>query len=120
MPQFFIPQVEPDKWEEAYQQIAAFIGAAAAPDGSRIYSITWKHDNAVWTATVGEQLRGVATISKGRGRDRREITAPRSSDDTVLAIFRGVPFLIAHDNRSRRWNLPILAGNPSAIVPFSA
>lgn len=119
MPNFFIPEVEPENWEEAYQQLAVFVGAVAAPVADRIYSITWKHDSVVWTATIGETLRGIATISQGRGRDHRELTAPRSSSDLVLAIFQGVPFLIAHDNRSRIWNLPILAGNPTAIARFS-
>jgi hypothetical protein len=36
----------------------------------------------------------------------------------VLAIFPGNPGLIAHDNKSRMWNLPILTGESWNIVRF--
>ncbi|KQO11100.1 hypothetical protein [Sphingomonas sp. Leaf242] len=118
MPGFFIPSVEADKQEEAYEQIASFIGAAPRAVGDRIYSMTWRHNRTVWTATVGEKLRGIETVVAGRGRDKRERELPRHSDDTVLAIFPGNPGLIAHDNKSRRWNLPILTGESWNIVRF--
>jgi hypothetical protein len=119
MPEFFVPFVEPQNQEASYQEIAKFIGAAPRPLAERIYSMTWRHDGVVWTATVGEKLRGVATITTGRGRDRREREVPRSSDDTVLAIFPGSPGLIAHDNKSKLWNLPILTGEAISSVRFS-
>lgn len=118
MPGFFIPFVEADKQEEAYEQIAGFIGAFPRAANDRIYSMTWRHNRTVWTATVGERLRGVETVVTGRGRDKREREILRHSDDTVLAIFPGNPGLIAHDNKSRMWNLPILTGESWGIVKF--
>jgi hypothetical protein len=119
MPEFFVPFVEPQNQEDAYLQIAEYIGAAPRALVERIYSMTWRHDGVVWTATVGETLRGVEKITTGRGRDRREREVPRSSDDTVLAIFPGSPGLIAHDNKSKRWNLPILTGAALSSVRFA-
>lgn len=118
MPRFFIPHIDADKQEAAYAELAQMVGTVTANLERRVYSIVWTHDNVEWTATVGEQLRGIATIVQGRGRDKRERRVPRSTDDTVLAIFEGVPFLIAHDNKSRIWNVPILAGEPITVVRF--
>lgn len=118
MPRFFVPFVEAEKQGEAYEQIARAIGAVPRAPSDRIYSMTWRHDGTVWTATVGETLRGVGTVSTGRGRERREREVPRHSDDTVLAIFPGSPGLIFHDNKSRVWNQPILTGEGWNIVRF--
>ena len=120
MPAFFIPNVDPEKQEERYRELAHNVGAVAADPARRIYSMTWKHDGVVWTATVGEQIRGIATIVKGRGRDKTYREVPRSTNETVWAIFAHVPFLIAHDGAGRYWNWPILAGEPSRIVYFDA
>ena len=120
MPSFFVPMVDPDKQEAAYKELAEFAGATAQPLGSRIFSMTWSHNGVVWTATVGERLNGLETVKKGRGRDARSYERPRHTSDTVLAIYAGVPFLIMHDNKSRYWNVPILAGNPHHIVNFTA
>ncbi|HEX8643339.1 MAG TPA: hypothetical protein VF702_05430 [Allosphingosinicella sp.] len=119
MSTFFVPGVDAENQERVYEELAALANVATPVRKDRVYSITWRHDGVEWTATVGEQLRGSQTITKGRGRLQRMITIPRSSSDTVLAIFRGLPFVIVHDNQTRTWNLPIYAGNPSRIVPFS-
>ena len=118
MPEFFVPLLEPERQEEAYHQLAAHVGAFGRPAGERIYSMTWRHDRVIWTATVGEKLRGTETVVVGRGRDKREQEVPRSTSDTVLAIFPGSPGLIAHDNHSRRWNMPILTGQELQLVHF--
>lgn len=118
MPGFFIPFVEVEKLQGAYEEIARFIGAAPLAPADRVYSMTWRHNRTVWIATVGEKLRGVETVITGRGRDKREREVPRYSDDTVLAIFPGNPGLIAHDNKSRTWNLPILTGEGWNVVRF--
>jgi hypothetical protein len=116
---FFVPHVQPGDEEPAYAVLAALANVAPPTHKDRVYSITWKHDGIEWTATVGENLKGSQTITKGRGHLQRVITIPHSSSDTVLAVFRGLPFVIVHDNRSRTWNLPIYAGKPSRIIPFS-
>ncbi len=117
MTKFFVPKVDADKQEEVYGQIAEFVGVAKPNLGHRVRSITWDHDRVKWTATVGEQIRGVALVVKGRGRQKRELEVPRHTSDTVLAIFSGAPFMIAHDNHSRFWNVPIYA-NPTAVEMF--
>lgn len=118
MPGFFIPFVDLEKQEEAYRQIAEFVGAAPRPADNRIYSMTWRHDGVVWTATVGETLRGIETVVTGNRQNRRERQVPRSTSDTVLAVFPGSPGLIAHDNKSRYWNMPILTGEALEVVSF--
>lgn len=120
MPTFFVPMVEADEQEAAYVDMAHFAGAVVQPLDNRVFSITWKHDGVMWTATVGEQLKGVETITKGRGRDKRYFEVPRHTADTVLAIYAGVPFLVMHDNKSRYWNVPILTGEPARIVKFTS
>jgi hypothetical protein len=119
MPGFFVPFVEADVQEEAYKEIADYIGASPRAPADRVYSMTWRHHRTVWTATVGETLRGVETVTTGRGRTRQQREVPRHSNDTVLAIFPGNPGLIAHDNRSRSWNMPILTGEAWNIVKFN-
>ena len=119
MTAFFVPLVDAEDQERVYDRLAQMAGTGAPQLENRIYSITWKHGRVEWTATVGEQLTGMELIVKGRGRQQRTFEVPRSSVDTVLAIFPGVPFLIAHDGRSGIWNQPILAGNPSRVVRFS-
>ncbi|GBH30618.1 hypothetical protein [Sphingobium xenophagum] len=119
MPAFFVPKCDAEKQDEQYVEWAQKVhGGVAAPD-RRIYSITWRADGVEWTATVGEELRGVETITKGRGRMKREMTVPRHTNDTVLAIYEGDPFIIVHDSASRTWNWPIYAGRPSSVVRFS-
>jgi len=120
MPNFFVPLIDNTDQEPAYQEMARLYGAGIPAPGDRVYSISWRHNGTLWTATVGEELRGVETVTKGRGRTRKEIEVPRSTSDTVLAIFPGLPFIIAHDNRSRVWNTPIYAGNPSSVVRFTS
>lgn len=118
MPEFFVPLVEPDNQEAAYQDMAKFAGAAPRAAGNRIYSMTWRHDGVVWTATVGETLTGVETVTIGRGRDRKYREVPRSTNDTVMAIFPGAPGLIVHDDKSKRWANPILTGEAIETVRF--
>lgn len=118
MPRFFVPFAEPGKQEEMYAACAALAGTGGRPQNERVYSMTWRHDGVRWTATVGETLRGIETVTTGRGRERREREVPRSTDDTVMAIFPGTPGLIVHDNKSRRWNLPILTGAAINLTLF--
>jgi hypothetical protein len=101
MPDFFVPMVDPDKQEDAYRELAAFVNVRAPEPGERVCSITWTHDRTKWTATVGEQFKGTETLLKGRGRGKLETEVPRSTNDTVLAILPGTPFVIVHDRKKR-------------------
>lgn len=118
MPRFFVPFAQDGRQEEMYAACAGLAGAAPRPLNERVYSMVWRHDGVRWTATVGETLRGVETVTRGRGSNRRETEVSRSTDDTVMAIFPGTPGLIVHDNRSKRWNLPILTGQAISITLF--
>ncbi|KQO13413.1 hypothetical protein ASF09_04020 [Sphingomonas sp. Leaf242] len=118
MPQFFMPFTEPEKQEQAYQELSGSVGGGSREPAERIYSMTWKTDGVTWTATVGEELRGTETKKIGRGRAATYRDVPHHTSDTVMAIFDGVPFLIVHDNKSRVWNMPIMAGSPSRVVRF--
>jgi hypothetical protein len=117
MAQFFIPGTDPDNWEEVYGTLAKLCGRDVPPAGERVYSITFTHEGEVWTATVGETLRGSKTVKRGRSRVER--TVPLSNRSTVMAIFPDVPFLVWHDGEARTWANPFLTGEPVAITRFS-
>lgn len=121
MPNFFVPLLAADEQEQAYQQLAKSVGATPQADPERrIYSMVWKHDLVEWTATVGEELRGIGTKKTGRGRTAKTREVPRGTSDVVLAIFSGSPFMIVHNDKSRVWNVPIYAGDPTRIVYFGS
>ena len=118
MPDFFVPRVDTNEQEDAYKQLADFVGVASLDPARRIYSMTWKHDGVEWTAVVGEELRGTETKKIGKGRKATYREVPRGTNDTVLAVFSGVPHRIVHDNKSGYWNMPIYAGEPSRVEYF--
>jgi hypothetical protein len=118
-PTFFVPLVDEAEQEDAYVGMAKVVGAQVPHVGDRIYSITYKHNGEVWTATVGKKLSGtVWRTHKSRGQKiEREHTL--SNGATVLAIFAGYPFHVWHDNASRIWSNPFLAGEPTSVVRFA-
>lgn len=118
MPEFFVPFAQEGRDEEMYLACAELAGAAPRPVNERVYSMVWKHDRVRWTAIVGETLRGEEIVTTGRGNNRREQTVARWTEDTVMAIFPGTPGFIVHDNKSKRWNLPILTGPAQSITFF--
>jgi hypothetical protein len=119
-PTFFVPKVSSEKWEECFAGLARAIGQSAPPPGQRIYSIKFTHDGEVWTATVGEHLKGSADrVSRVRGK-KVERTVQLSNASTVMAIFPGVPFHVWHDGASPTWANPFLTGEPLSIAYFAA
>lgn len=58
MPSFFVPGVTPEYQETEYEKFAKWCSRTAPKIGSRIYSITYIHNDEEWTATVGKPLRG--------------------------------------------------------------
>ena len=52
-PPFFVPAATPDEQESVYADMAADCNRAVPDPDRRIYSITYVHDGAEWTATVG-------------------------------------------------------------------
>lgn len=119
MPSFFVPDVAADKQEEAYAFFAEQCHRAVPPLADRIYSITYTHNGEVWTATVGETLRGSVTRVKTVRRQRTERTIPLSNPSVVMAIFPGVPFHVWHNGASRVWANPFLTGEPLSITRFA-
>ena len=101
-------------------ELAQRAGKAAPDFGDRIYSITYTHNGEVWTATVGQQMKGYAhRTRKIRGQTvHQEVLLHNRS--TVLAIFPGVPFFVWHDGTSNTWANPFMAGSPSSVIKFSA
>ena len=121
---FFVPKASPDEAEAFYGRFAAFASRAPAPPDARVYSITFRHDSEIWTATVGERLRGVR-----EHRQRRRYAAPRvdrpSDPAIVLAIFAGVPYTVVTDGRPlggarSAWVNPFMAGQPQSVELFEA
>ena len=120
-PEFFVPDIEAEKYDDHYEELAKFCSAAVPASDKRIYSITFDSHGEEWTATVGEQLRGLRQ-KKGK---RNEYAAPERVSDSakVLAIFKGSPFTVVTDyklNPSVRssWENPFLAGIPKSITYF--
>jgi hypothetical protein len=71
MPAFFLPQCLPESEEAVYAHIAETCVREVPPIGRRIYSIDFEHDGIVWTATVGEHLRGRKSV-RVRGKETVE------------------------------------------------
>jgi hypothetical protein len=119
-PAFFLPGVEASEVEEVYADLAKHAHRRPPSIADRIYSITWRHNGEVWTATVGQKLHGFATkVSRSmRGKVEREI--PLSNASSVLAIFPGAPYVVWHDDASRVWANPFLAGEPFQVTVFSS
>jgi hypothetical protein len=123
-PRFFVPAATPDTQESTYSEFARWCGRSVPPPGERVYSIVFKHDGDVWTATVGETLRGVHNSThKVRGN---KVERSKEIGDTarVLAIFPGDPFMVVTDHRiagnfGSRWENPFLAGKPQTTTYFS-
>lgn len=110
MPAFFVPHIKPEKSEEAYAELAAACHCGVPGPNERVYSITFTHDGETWTATVGEQLKGNKTVTRGRGRTKSEYNVPLSNASTVMAIFPNVPYFVWHDGVSHQWANPFMAG----------
>jgi hypothetical protein len=126
-PVFFLPEVEPSKYEEIYRDLARRCGQMPEV-GERIYSIKFSGNGDTWTATVGQRLTGTTTM-KPRGKPARQQGI--SDTATVLAIFPGPPCYVVWTNKGMgnvdnttgqvrsRFENPFLAGEPSHIEYFA-
>lgn len=119
IPAFFLPDATPDAAEAEYALLASRCGVAVPAPGKRVRSITFEHDGAEWTATVGETLRGT---SRGSRRSRGlsiERTESLSDQATVRAIFEGDPFKVMTNGFRTQWANPLYAGKPRQVLYFS-
>lgn len=124
-PAFFVPNIPQERQEEAYADAAGLCGMIPLQLGERIYSINFLHDGVQWTATVGENLRGVRhKITRSRGKTV-EHRIPVSDSAMVIAIFPGIPYKVVTNaipfgTIISYWVNPFLAGTPSSVVHFSS
>ena len=122
-PQFFIPEVHHDLWEDRLRSLASLAMRAVPEPSERIYSITFMHGSEKWTATVGQQLQGIRETTVKPGKNRKP-PQHLTDDAIVLAIFHGSPFVVITNKdmdgtRIRSaWENPFLAGQPLTRVKF--
>jgi hypothetical protein len=123
-PEFFVPAASPESAESVYAGFAKMCGVATPSTTERVYSVTFKHDRDIWTATVGETMTGTRHSTrklKGRSVETSQALADAAM---VLAIFPGDPFMVVTNHRlvgntGSRWENPFLAGRPESITHFS-
>jgi hypothetical protein len=123
-PVFFVPAATSENQESVYAGLAKMAQTSLPPVSNRIYSITYTHDGEVWTATVGEKLKGVGyKTSRVKGKKLERVL--RLSDPAVvLAIFPGNPYMVVTNHRiavdvGSRWVNPFMAGVPDEVTYFS-
>jgi hypothetical protein len=119
-PVFFLPGVKPNDEEKFYAQCAEACGCAVPSADKRIYSISFTHDSEEWTATVGEELRGISRKTVRRRGQRVEQTTSRSDPATVVAIFASAPYQVVTNGYRTRWANPFYVGKPNSVTYFSA
>jgi hypothetical protein len=112
---FFLPRASDDEQaERLYEALAEFAACEPAPPGRRVHAISFTQDGAVWTARVGEELRGVRTTSQLRRGELIERTEELSSPTLVLAVYPGTPFTVVTDAQ------PITGATSEWANPFTA
>jgi hypothetical protein len=123
IPKFFLPGISSEAQEERYKQFAESCKLHVPKIEDRIYSIIYYHDGVEWTATVGEQLRGVkskVTRRKGKQIENKEYYYDQA---TVLAIYPGNPYIVFTNSRIdlniiSAWENPFMAGTPKSVKRF--
>jgi hypothetical protein len=123
VPEFFLPAALPDKAEAYYEDAAKFCNCAAPSFEKRIYSIVFSHDGVLWTATVGETLKGIGTRTRRIRGKKVEQEMHHSDGATVLAIFAGNPYIVMTNEGLAggfgQFANPFLAGEPRSVTYFS-
>jgi hypothetical protein len=116
MAAFFIPQCPPEIEEAVYAHIAESCVREVPPIGRRIYSISFEHDGIVWTATVGEHMRGrKRVIVRGKETVEWNIGDPA----LILAIFPRVPYCVVTSSMGKSHFGQIFYATPSGVELFS-
>jgi hypothetical protein len=116
-PAFFLPRCSHESQEDVYARIAERCGREVLPIGRRIYSISFERDGIVWTATVGEHLRGRKSM-KVRGKETVEWNI--GDPALILAIFPSVPFCVVTLSNGKSYFRPIFHATPRGVELFSA
>jgi hypothetical protein len=126
-PAFFVPGCTPEEQETAFAAMANDLpDAMPVPEpGKRIYAISFQHDGDMWSAKVGESMKGRRPVWKGR--KKTETVVPIEDPAIVVAIYpayRDNLFWLYHDgglgSRQRsKWALPFMAGQAGILDYFS-
>ena len=116
MPAFFLPHCPPESQEARYAHIAESCDREVPPIGRRIYSIVFEHDGIVWTATVGEHLRGRKSV---RVRGKETVEWNIGDPALILAIFPRVPFCVVTYSNGKSHFGPIFYVTPRGVELFS-
>ena len=116
MPAFFLPQCLPESEEAVYAHIAESCVREVPPIGRRIYSIDFEHDGIVWTATVGEHLRGRKSV---RVRGKETVEWNIGDPALVLAIFPRVPYCVVTYSNGKSHFGSIFYVTPRGVELFS-
>ena len=117
--EFFVPETKKEEFESLYKQLADAANSEVPSLADRIYSIEFSSNGEVWTATVGEKLKGTKKAKKVNSFPEKV-----SDGATVLAIFRASPYVVVTnkglnpDVRSD-WDNPFMAGQPTKVTKFS-
>jgi hypothetical protein len=90
---------EPGDAEAEYASLAASIGAAVPALEERITSMTFMHDAVEWVAEVGSKLRGTRWESRKIKGQKIDVPKREFGSETVVAIFKGVPYKVWLDTR---------------------
>jgi hypothetical protein len=116
MPAFFLPLCPSESEEESYAHIAKSCDRKVPPIGRRIYSISFEHDGIVWTATVGEHLRGRKSV-----KVKNKETVQWQIDDPalILAIFPEVPYCVVTYSNGKSHFGELFYATPRGIELFS-
>ena len=117
MPAFFIPHCPPETQEARYAHIAKSCHREVPLIGRRIYSISFEHNGIVWTATVGEHLRGRKSVKVG---DKGTVEWNIGDPALILAIFPRVPFCVVTYSNGKSHFGPIFYVTPRGVELFSA
>jgi hypothetical protein len=125
-PPFFVPGCTPEEQETAFAAMGNGLpNAMPVPEpGKRIYAISFRHDSDVWSATVGQTMRGRRPV--WQGRKKTDTTVSIEDSAIVRAIYpthRDNLFWVYHDggqdSRQRsKWALPFLAGEAAILDYF--
>jgi hypothetical protein len=98
MPPFFLPLCPSESQEASYAHLAKGCGRKVPPIGQRIYSISFEDHGIVWTATVGEYLRGRKALKlKNKETVEWQIEDPA----LIVAIFPKVPCCVVTYSKAK-------------------
>jgi hypothetical protein len=117
MPGFFLPLCPSEFEEDSYAYLAKSCDRRVPPIGRRIYSISFEDDDIVWTATVGEYLRGRKSV-----KVKNKETVQWQIDDPalILAIFPRVPYCIVTYSKGKSHFGQIFYATPRQVELFSS